>query len=288
VTGLRRVVRWTVATLVASGLAVGAAAPSGLAAAAGGAPVPLAYPLHLTADEVTVDNTGSSLVATGHVRVTYGADVATSDSLRLTRGARTAELSGHVTIVGPEGQAAADHVTLDLSAENEVTRVTLVGGAGVQTPQYALSADSIQADRPAGRLVADGHVTAFSAPDLIINGGRLVYNQRDEYGVITGQPVIANKAGRMQGDWIELFRKDNRATVHGPVRADVYGATVTSDNATVDFTTAVAVLTGRVVMVRSQGTLWADRVTIYYATRRMIAVGTTKVHFNNLGDATNP
>jgi lipopolysaccharide assembly outer membrane protein LptD (OstA) len=288
VTRLSHLPQWTVAALLAFGLVLGAAVPSGVAAAAGGAPAPLSYPLHLTADEVTVDNTGSALVATGHVRVTYGADVATADSLRLTREAHTAALSGHVTVVGPEGQATADHVTLDLSADNQVTQVTLAGAAGVQTPQYALSADSIVADRPAGRLIADGHVTAFSAPDLIINGGRLVYNQHEEYGVITGQPVIANKAGRMQGDWIELFRKDNRAIVHGPVRADVYGATVTSDNANVNFGTSVAVLTGRVVMVRTQGTLWADQVTIFYETRQMIAVGTTRVHFNNLSDAANP
>jgi len=287
VTRPRRRRGWAVAQLLACGLAACAAAPW-IPALADVTPPPLAYPLHLTADEVTVDNTGSVLVATGHVRVTYGAEVATSDTLRLTRGARTALLSGHVTITGPEGQATADRVTLDLTADNEITRVTLAGGAGVQTPQYALSADSIVADRPSGRLVADGHVTAFSAPDLIINGGRLVYNQREDYGVITGQPVLANKAGRLQGDWIELFRKDHRARVHGPVRADVYGATVTSADATVDFKTSVAVLTGHVVMTRSQGTLWADTVTIFYDTRQMIAAGTTRVHFNDLGDATNP
>ena len=279
---------WGAAALAACGLLACAGGLRAGAAFAQVAPPSLSFPLHLTADEVTVDNTGSALVASGHVRVTYGADAATADTLRLTRAARTAEFSGHVTVTGPQGQATADRVTLDLTAANEVTRVALAGAAAVQTPQYALSADSIVADRPSGRLVADGHVTAFSAPDLIVNGGRLVYNQHEEYGVITGQPVLANKAGRVQGDWIELFRKDNRARVHGPVRADVYGATVTSADAAVDFTKAVAVLTGHVVMIRTQGTLWADQVTIYYETRRMIAAGTTRVHFNNLGDATNP
>jgi lipopolysaccharide export system protein LptA len=276
------------AAVAGLGLVACIAAFSAASVLAQGVPPPLAFPLHLTADEISVDNTGSTLVASGHVHVTYGADSATADMLRLTHATRTAELSGHVTVTGPQGQATADRVTLDLSATNEVTRVELAGSAGVQTPQYALSADSIVADRPTGRLVADGHVSAFSAPDLIINGGHLVYNQPQEYGFITGQPVIANKAGRMEGDWIELFRKDNRARVHGPVRADVYGATVTSADATVDFGTSVAVLTGHVVMIRSQGTLWADQVTIYYETRRMIAVGTTRVHFNNLGDAANP
>jgi len=256
--------------------------------AAGAAP-PLAHPLNLTADTVTVDNTGATLVATGHVVLDYGAQQATADALRLNRAARTAQLSGHVTITGPQGKATGDTVTFNLTPDNEITRVVATGNAGVETPQYALSADSITADRPAQRLVADGHVTAFSAPDLIINGEHIVYDQRTRYGVITGHPVIANKAGRMQGDWIELFQKDDRAVIHGSVRAEVYGATVTSALATVNFKTSVAVLTGHVVITRRQGTLQADRVTIEYDIRRMIAEGSTHAHFTDLGeDATNP
>jgi len=250
---------------------------------------PLARPLNLTADTVTVDNTGATLVAAGHVVLDYGAQRATADALRLNRAAQTAELSGHVAITGPQGKATGDTVTLTLTSNNEITRVVATGNAGVETPQYALAADSITADRQAQHLVADGHVTAFSAPDMLITGEHLVYDQRIRHGIITGRPVIENKAGRMQGDSIELFQSDNRAVIHGPVVAEVYGATITSALATVNFKTSVAVLTGHVVITRRQGTLQADQVTIQYDVRRMVAVGTTHAHFTDLGDdPTNP
>ncbi|HLJ60789.1 MAG TPA: LptA/OstA family protein [bacterium] len=258
------------------------------AATPGAAPLPLAFPLHLTSDQVTVDNTGTTLIASGHVQVDYGADHATANTLRLTKAARTAELSGHVTVTGPQGQATAETVTLTLTPTNEVTRAVMTGSASVETPQYALSADTIDADRSTQRLVGEGHVTAFNAPDLIINGDRVVYDQRTEHGLVTGHPTVANKAGRMQGSAIDLFRAEDRAVIHGPVQADVYGAAITSADATVNFKTSVATLTGHVVMVRRQGTLWADRVTIFYETRRMIAEGTTRAHFTELGDTENP
>ncbi|HXX40327.1 MAG TPA: LptA/OstA family protein [bacterium] len=258
------------------------------AAAPEGSELPLEFPLNLAADQVTVDNTGTTLTATGHVRVDYGTDHGTSDSLRLNHAAHTALLSGHVTVTGPQGRATADAVTLTLTPSNEVTRAVMTGNASVETAQYALSADSIDADRSAQRLVADGHVTVFDAPDLIINGDRVIYDERTQHGVVTGHPTVANRAGRMQGTVIELFRAEDRAVIHGPVQADVYGATATSANATVDFKTSIVTLTGKVVIVRRQGTLWADRVTIDYKTRRMVAQGATHAHFTDLEDTANP
>ncbi len=258
------------------------------AAASGSAPLSLASPLQLTADQVTVDNTGATLTAAGHVRIDYGADRATADLLRLNRAARTAVLSGHVTATGPQGQATADAITLVLSQANEITRAVMSGNASVETTQYALSADSIDADRSGEHLVAAGHVTMFDAPDLVVTGDRLVYDGRSQHGLVTGHPTVANKAGRLQGSAIELFRAEDRAVIHGPVQADVYGAVATSEDAAVNFKTSVATLTGKVVIVRRQGTLWADRVTIDYKTRRLVAEGTTRAHFTDLGDAGTP
>jgi len=80
------------------------AVPAGVGAAPQGplGPLNLDKPLNLTADEVTVDDTGTGLVARGHVVVTYGPDRATADLLRLNRAARTAELTGRVQITDPK------------------------------------------------------------------------------------------------------------------------------------------------------------------------------------------
>jgi lipopolysaccharide assembly outer membrane protein LptD (OstA) len=239
-------------------------------------------PLNVTADEVVVGNKGAGLVARGHVRLTYQDGVATADQLRLRRDDRTAELSGNVAISDPKGKASGNDVLVTFTAANQIGRITMAGNAGVENKDYALQADHITADRAVGRLVADGHVTMFTAPDLIVNGDRAVYNQGARYGVISGHVAASNRLGRILGDWMEFFQQKQQAIVHGPVTAEVYGAT-----AHIDFVKSSAVFTGKVIVTRRQGTLTADKVTILYKTRQLIAEGTTHAHFTDLESA-NP
>jgi len=257
-------------------------------APASASPFPaLQGPLNITADEVVVDNTGTGLIARGHVRLTYKAGVATANLLHLRRAERTVELSGNVTLADPQGKAAGDDITVTFTAANQVSRIVMAGNASAETKDYALQADHILADRAAGRLVADRHVTTFMAPDLILNGDRAVFNQGAHYGVISGHVAASNRAGRILGEWIEFFQQKQQATVHGPVTAEVYGATITSSIAHVDFVKSSAVFTGHTVVTRRQGTLNADRVTIFYNTRRLIAEGATHAHFTDL-ESDNP
>jgi lipopolysaccharide assembly outer membrane protein LptD (OstA) len=266
--------------------------PSGIPASAATVPSSgfpaLGKPLNIVADEITVDSAGSGLVARGHVQLQSGGQRVTADVMRLNRAARTAELSGHVTVTDPRGRVSGDAITLYLTPDNQVAKVVVTGNAAAESREYSLSADQIVADRLAGRLLAQGHVNAFSAPDLIITGERATYDQHAQYGVISGHPAVANKAGRLRGDWIELFRAGNRAVVHGSVETEVYGATITGANAVMDFAKSSAVFTGDVVVTRSQGTLWADRVTVYYQTRRILAEGKTRATFNDIGEDVSP
>ncbi len=258
---------------------------SGRAAAAPAPALPfpaLQGPLNVTADEVTVDNTGAGLTARGHVRLTYAAGVATANVMRLRRADRTAQFTGNVTLTDPQGKATGDDITVTFTAGNQISRITMAGSASAETKDYALQADHIAADRAVGRLVADGHVTMFTAPDLIINGDRAVYNQGAHYGVVSGHVVASNRAGRILGQWIEFFQQKEQATVHGPVTAEVYGATITGSVAHVDFAKSSAVFTGHVLVTRRQGTLNAERVTILYNARRLIAEGATHAHFTDL------
>ncbi len=251
-------------------------------------PLTLDKPVNLVADEITVDHTGAGLIARGHVQVTYGVARAAADLLRLNRPARTAELRGHVKVTDPQGRASGDTVVLYLTPAEQVTRAVITGNAAIDGREYALSADQIVADRGSGRLGAQGHVNAFSAPDLIVTGERASYDQHTQYMVVTGHPVASNKAGRLRGDWFELFRAANRAVVHGPVEAEVYGATIAGSGATVDLKRSTAVFTGHVQVTRRQGTIWADRVTIYYETRRIVAEGATRARFNDLEERGSP
>lgn len=243
-------------------------------------------PLNVVADEVVVDNSGTGLTARGHVRLTYEAGVATANVLRLRRADRTAQLTGNVVVTEPQGKAAGDDVTVVFTADNQIRLITMDGAASAETKNYALQADHIVADRAAGRLVADGHITMFMAPDLIVNGDRAVYNQGAHYGVVSGHVVASNRLGRILGEWVEIFQQKEQATVHGPVTAEVYGATITGSLAEIDFVKSSAVFTGHVLVTRRQGTLDADRVTIFYQTRRLVAEGATHAHFTDLESET--
>lgn len=274
----------TILVLSAGGLALPVLRIANAASApAPGAPFPaLQGPLNVTADEVIVDNTGAGLTARGHVRLTYAAGVATANVMRLRRAERTAEFTGNATLTDPQGKASGDDITVAFTPGNQIRQITMAGNASAETKDYALQANHITADRAAGRLVADGRVTLFTAPDLIVNGDRAVYNQGAHYGVVSGHVAASNRAGRILGDWVEFFQQKEQAIVHGPVQAEVYGATITGRIAHIDFAKSSAVFTGDVRITRRQGTLVADRVTILYNARRLIAEGGTRAHFTGL------
>jgi lipopolysaccharide export system protein LptA len=253
---------------------------------AGAAPRPPAPPLNIAADEITTDRAGT-VRARGHVQVAYGGVRVKSDLLRWDRPVGSAKLTGHVVVTDPQGRATGDAVTLQVTGpDNQVVSTVLTGHAAFESPEYALLADEIAADRRSGRLAARGHVTLFFAPDVIVTGDRGAYDQHAQYAVITGHAAAASKDGRLRGEWIELFRPSGRAVVHGPVDAEYYDTTIAGDEATVTFRASTAVFTGHVVVTRREDTVWADRATFFYGDRRVVAEGETRARFADLTGGT--
>jgi lipopolysaccharide export system protein LptA len=260
--------------------------------ASAAAPPPPSTPGSLHADDISVDNTGTTLVATGHVAVVYGALHVASDALRISRPAGTATFTGHVAVTDDKGRASAEVATLTVLNESRVTAVALTGRASVETQSYALLADRIVADRQRNRLTAAGHVTVFSQPDLIVTGAVMTYDEAPQNAVVRGdgatQATIQNRDGRIRGAWIEMSRRTGRAVVHGPVAAEILDATLTGADATIDLDRATAVINGPVTVSRRQGTLRADRLTVYYQARRFIAEGATRMTLRDLDDSSSP
>lgn len=251
------------------------------------APRPLVQGLSIAADEVTTVNAGTTLEARGHVQVVYGGILAKSDQLHWDRPVGSAKLTGHVVVTEPHVRVAGDAVSLEVTGPgNWVVSAVITGHAAFESPQYALTADEITADRRSGHLTARGHLTLFSAPDVIITAEQGAYDQHAQYAVVTGGAAVSTKDGRLQGDWIELFRASGRAVVHGPVNAELYGATIAGDQAAVTFRTSTAVFTGHVIITRRQDTVWADRATLSYGDRRIVAEGTTRAQLANLESGT--
>ncbi len=260
--------------------------------AAGVAAPPPSTPVNLNADDISVDDTGTTLVATGRVAVAYGALRVTSDALRIYRPTGTATFTGHVSITDAKGKASAHVATLAVRNESRVSQVVLTGQASVETPSYALLADRIVSDRERNRLTATGHVTVFSQPDLIAKGALFIYDESPQSAVVRGdgatRATIQNRDGRIRGTWIEVSRKTGQVVVHGPVAAEIYDATLTGAEATIDLDRGVAVITGHVSVARRQGTLLADRLTVHYRTKRFVAEGATHMTLSELGDSSSP
>jgi lipopolysaccharide export system protein LptA len=272
---------WAVAAPEAFGVHAFAAAPPGLAG-----------PITLNADDIRVEDRGNTLVATGHVAVAYGTLRVTSDALRINRPAGSATFSGHVSVTDPKGKASARVVTLVVRNETRVSEVVLTGQASLETPSYAVLADRIVSNRERNRLTAAGHVTVFSQPDLIATGASLTYDEAPQSAVVRGdgatRATIQNRDGRIRGSWIEVSRRTGQAVVHGPVAAEIYDATLTGADATIDLDRGTAVITGPVTVARRQGTLVADRVTVHYRTRRLVAEGATHMLLSDPGDSSSP
>ena len=253
---------------------------------------PSSAPASVNADDVRLDNSGTTLVATGHVAVVYGTLRVASDTLRIYRPKGTATFTGHVAVTDERGRASAHEATLTVLNESRVTAVVLTGGASVETPSYALLADRIVADRQRNRLTAAGHVTVFSQPDLIVTGAAMTYEDDRQYAVVRGEgatpATIQNRDGRIRGTRIEMTRKSGQAVVTGPVDAQIYDASLTGANATIDLARATAVFTGHVTVSRHQGQLLADRLTVYYRVKRFIAEGATRMTFSDRDDSSSP
>jgi lipopolysaccharide export system protein LptA len=287
--------RFLVAALVAlAGLgwpavALGPIAPGAFAAAG---PVAPSTPVNLAADNVSLASDGTTLVATGHVTVSYGSLRVTSDALRIRRPAGTATFTGHVLIRDGQGRASAQVATLVVANESRVARAVLSGHASFETGAYAVLADRIVTDRQLHRLTAAGRVTVFSQPDLIVTGALVTYDEGPQRVVVRGEgrarATIQNRDGRIRGAWIEFSRARGVARVHGPVEAEIYDATLTGMDATIDLDRGTAVITGDVILSRRVGTLRADRLTVYYRVKRLVAEGTTHMALSDLEESSTP
>ena len=249
-------------------------------------------PFSLAADDVSVTSDGTILVAKGHVAVAYGTLRATSDALRIHRPTGTATLTGHVSVTDERGRASAQAATLVVANETRVIRAVLTGHASLETRSYAVLADRIVSDRERNRLTATGGVTVFSQPDLIVTGAVATYDEGPQRAVVHGEggvrATIQNRDGRIRGTWIEVSRATGTARVHGPVDAEIYDATLTGGDATIDLDRGIAVITGDVTVSRRRGTLRADRLTVYYRTKRLVAEGTTHMALRDREEDSTP
>lgn len=240
----------------------------------------------LVGDDVVEQGGGRYLSARGHVRLISGQDRGTADMVRLDRLARQFTLEGHARVTTPHLRASADGILLFLSPADEVVRTILRGHAVVYSRDSILTAGQVDADRASGRAVATGHVVGRWDERLVATSDRATFDLRTGDAVLEGAPRVTGKMGWLQGRVIRFDRRRGLVHVAGPVTAEVDGAAIRGRTAEVNLRAESATFQGDVTVVRRQGTLWADRATVYYGRDRIVAEGGIRLRL--VGDARLP
>jgi lipopolysaccharide assembly outer membrane protein LptD (OstA) len=252
-----------------------------LVAATGVAPA-FAAPttLEIKADVLTADTVRQIVQASGHVRISDGRAVVRAGMATYRVRERKISLSGGVHFVTPEGNLTARQAVAYLSRSRTLESVEANGNVEVEAQRRVLSADHV-VYTPAGRsLFARGNVRIFDPPDLIATG-RELFAKQGSVIVMTGRPRLQNRDGYLQGERLEVDEKAEAAYLRTNVLGEFRDIRITSDAATLFAKEKKIVFRDRVRITQPARTMTADRVTLFYESRRMIAEGATTIRIED-------
>jgi len=236
--------------------------------------------LEITADVLTADTVKQVVEARGRVRISDGRAVVRASVAVYRVKDRQISLSGGVQFVTSEGDLTARQAVAHLSRTRTLETVEATGNVEVESGGRVLSADHVVYTPASRSLSARGNVRIFSPPDLIATGGEL-FARQGAVIVMRGRPRLQNRDGYLQGDRLEVDEKAETAYLRDNVLGEFQDIKVTSDAATLFAKEKKVVFRDRVRIIQPGRTMTADRVTIFYESRRMIAEGATTIRIED-------
>lgn len=236
--------------------------------------------LEITADVLTADTARQIVEARGRVRISDGRAVIRADVAIYRVRERQISLRGGVQFVTPEGDLTARQAVAYVTRSRSLESVEASGNVEVESQRRVLSADFV-AYMPATRsLSARGNVRLFAPPDLIATGRELFVRQ-GSVAVMTGRPRLQNRDGYLQGERLEVDEKTETAYLRTNVLGEFRDIRITSDAATLFSREKKVVFRDRVKITQPARIMMADRVTLFYESRRMIAEGATTIRIED-------
>ncbi len=227
-------------------------------------------PFTITAARVDADARTGAVVAEGEVRASDGASVLTGERLVVdTRRGRGVLVQGQVRVQGNTVEAA--HIELRLAGWR-VRQLVAQGEASFETPHGVVFAQTMEMDLPTGRLVARGDVRVFVPPDLVAFGPRLFYDRTSGRMRLSGPVRVQSAQGRVVGRSLEASQ-EGWVRVEGEVSLEYADGSGRAQAVVWVTSEKKVVLDGEVFLQRGRQVLWADRVTIFYEARRVVAEG---------------
>lgn len=239
-------------------------------------PVPaLSAGVEISAARVEGDGNTGLLVARGNVRISDGLTVLVGERLVADLRAKRAVLTdGRVHTRDELLEASRIEVTFTAS---RITRIVARGNASLQMRRGILFARTVEIQLVEGHLAASGDVRVFTPPDVVAFGSRLTYNRATGRLLLEGPVRVQTGQGVVRGAALEGSVGLQEITVRGDVRIEYLEVTGRAETVRVFGREQKAVLVGGVFVQRGREALWADRVTIFYGTRRVVAEGVRRL-----------
>ncbi len=227
--------------------------------------------VQITAARLEADEDTGVVVARGPARISDGSTVLTGQRLVVDLGKRRAVVT--------EGQAHTREEVLEAArfevrfSGSRITGIRAHGDASLQRGRSVVLAQLMEFRFTEGRLVASGEVRVFTPPDVVAFGSKLTYDRPTGRVALTGPVRVQTGQGAVYGAALEGSLPLEEATVYGDVQIEYVDLTGRAETARVLGREQKAVLLGGVFIQRGRQTLWADRVTVFYASRRIVAEG---------------
>jgi len=239
--------------------------------------------LEISATRVEGDGNTGVLLARGNVRISDGLTVLVGAQLVADLRARRAVLTGG-RVRSRDGLLEASRIELTFTAFR-ITRILARQNASIQMRAGVLFAQTVEVRPQEGRLEAFGNVRVFTPPDVVAFGSRLTYDRATGRLLLEGPVRVQTGQGAVQGGLLEAVEGNQEITVRGGVRIDYLDLRGRANTAQVFARAQKAILVGGVFVQRGREALWADRVTIFYSTRRVVAEGVRRMVVEEEGGA---
>ncbi len=230
----------------------------------------------ISADSMQVDAVTRVATAVGRVRISDGLTTASAERATLYHGEGRGVLSDRAKVVTPQGALAASEIAVRFTA-SEIVRVYASGSATLEVEGGVVSAAAILIVPREETARATGGVSYSTRGGLVATGRSLTYDRRGGAAALEGQALIRVPEGTVGGERIEARRHLEQGAVTGGAHGRFGDIEIQARSAEFSLNEQKVVFLGEVVVKQPGRRMTTEKVTIWYAERRLLAEGLTRV-----------
>jgi len=225
-------------------------------------------------------NAAGLVTASGRVRISDGTTTAEAERAVLDPRRRVAVLTSG-TVRGPQGTLRAAQITVHYT-RTRLTDLVARGAAALAFGTTRIRADEVVARSATDQVTAAGRVRVALAHGVTAEGTSLTYTRGSRRVILRGPVLVRHPEGTATARQAEAEVEGDEVRLAGDVQMRVRDIRARADRATLIIPARRAVLAGGVRVERAGQVLWGDRVTVDYASGRVVAEGTLRLVISDL------